>query len=73
MVMPNFNLAGTWVSLSAMYNGASLAILPTFEPAAFVAGVSAHRPTTVTGNVQKAVLRQELRGTQDDRSSVDPT
>jgi acyl-CoA synthetase (AMP-forming)/AMP-acid ligase II len=45
MVMPNFHLAGTWVSLSALYNGASLAILPAFEPAAFVAAVEAHRPT----------------------------
>ncbi len=45
MVMPNFHLAGTWVSLSALYNGASLAILPAFEPTAFVAAVAAHRPT----------------------------
>ena len=45
MVMPNFHLTGTWVSLSALYNGASLAILPAFEPAAFVAAVAAHRPT----------------------------
>jgi acyl-CoA synthetase (AMP-forming)/AMP-acid ligase II len=34
MVLPNFGLAGTWVSLSALYSGASLAILPAFEPAA---------------------------------------
>jgi acyl-CoA synthetase (AMP-forming)/AMP-acid ligase II len=45
MVMPNFHLAGSWVSLSALYNGASLAILPAFEPAAFIAAVAAHRPT----------------------------
>ncbi len=45
MVMPNFHLAGSWVSLSALYNGASLAILPAFEPSAFVAAVAAHRPT----------------------------
>jgi acyl-CoA synthetase (AMP-forming)/AMP-acid ligase II len=45
MVMPNFHLAGTWVSLSALYNGASLAILPAFEPSAFVAAVAAHRPS----------------------------
>jgi acyl-coenzyme A synthetase/AMP-(fatty) acid ligase len=45
MVMPNFHLIGTWVSLSALYNGASLAILPAFEPATFVAAVAAHRPT----------------------------
>ena len=45
MVMPNFHLAGTLVSLPALYNGASLAILPAFEPAAFVAAAAAHRPT----------------------------
>jgi acyl-CoA synthetase (AMP-forming)/AMP-acid ligase II len=45
MVLPNFHLAGTWVSLSALYSGASLAILPAFEPAAFVAAVATHRPT----------------------------
>jgi acyl-CoA synthetase (AMP-forming)/AMP-acid ligase II len=45
MVMPNFHLAGTWVSLSALYSGASLAILPAFDPAAFVAALAAHRPT----------------------------
>jgi acyl-CoA synthetase (AMP-forming)/AMP-acid ligase II len=45
MVLPNFHLADTWVSLSALYSGASLAILPAFEPAAFVAAVATHRPT----------------------------
>lgn len=45
MVMPNFHLAGTWVSLSALYHGASLAILPAFDPTAFIAAVAAHRPT----------------------------
>lgn len=45
MVMPNFHLAGTLVSLPALYHGASLAILPAFDPAAFVAAVVAHRPT----------------------------
>jgi acyl-CoA synthetase (AMP-forming)/AMP-acid ligase II len=45
MVMPNFHLAGTLVSLPALYHGASLAILPAFEPAAFIDAVAAHRPT----------------------------
>jgi acyl-CoA synthetase (AMP-forming)/AMP-acid ligase II len=45
MVMPNFHLAGTLVSLPALYHGASLVILPAFDPAAFVAAVAAHRPT----------------------------
>ncbi|MFY9917538.1 MAG: AMP-binding protein, partial [Mycobacterium sp.] len=45
MVMPNFHLAGTLVSLPALYHGASLAILPSFEPSAFVDAVATHRPT----------------------------
>lgn len=45
MVMPNFHLAGTLVSLPALCAGASLAILPAFDPAAFVAAVAAIRPT----------------------------
>jgi acyl-CoA synthetase (AMP-forming)/AMP-acid ligase II len=45
MVMPNFHLAGTLVSLPALYHGASLATLSAFEPAAFIFAVAAHRPT----------------------------
>ena len=45
MVMPNFHLAGTLVSLPSLYHGATLAILPAFDPAAFVDAVAAHRPT----------------------------
>jgi acyl-CoA synthetase (AMP-forming)/AMP-acid ligase II len=45
MVMPNFHLAGTLVSLPALYHGASLATLSAFDPAAFIFAVVAHRPT----------------------------
>ena len=45
MVMPNFHLAGTLLSLPALYHGASLAILSAFDPAAFVGAVAALRPT----------------------------
>lgn len=45
MVMPNFHLAGTLVSLPALYHGASLATLPAFEPTAFVFAIEEHRPT----------------------------
>ncbi|MCV7301279.1 AMP-binding protein [Mycobacterium barrassiae] len=45
MVMPNFHLAGTLVSLPALYHGASLATLPAFDPAAFIFAVAEHRPT----------------------------
>jgi acyl-CoA synthetase (AMP-forming)/AMP-acid ligase II len=45
MVMPNFHLAGTLVSLPALYHGATLATLSAFEPAAFIFAVAVHRPT----------------------------
>jgi acyl-CoA synthetase (AMP-forming)/AMP-acid ligase II len=45
MVMPNFHLAGTLVSLPALYHGASLATLPAFEPTAFIFAIAQHRPT----------------------------
>jgi acyl-CoA synthetase (AMP-forming)/AMP-acid ligase II len=45
MVMPNFHLAGSWVSLPALYHGGTLVVLPVFDPAAFLAAVTAHRPT----------------------------
>ena len=54
MVMPNFHLAGTLVSLPSLYHGATLAILPAFDPAAFVDAVAAHRPT-VTCMVPTAI------------------
>ena len=45
MVMPNFHLAGTLVTLPALYHGASLATLSAFDPTAFIFAVAAHRPT----------------------------
>ncbi|MDR7254287.1 acyl-CoA synthetase (AMP-forming)/AMP-acid ligase II [Nocardioides sp. BE266] len=45
MVMPNFHLAGTWVSLPALYHGATVAMVPAFEPAAVLAAVERWRPT----------------------------
>jgi acyl-CoA synthetase (AMP-forming)/AMP-acid ligase II len=45
MVMPNFHLAGTLVSLPALYHGASLSILAAFDPGAFIDAVATHRVT----------------------------
>jgi acyl-CoA synthetase (AMP-forming)/AMP-acid ligase II len=45
MVMPNFHLAGSWVSLPALYHGGTVAMLPAFEPAAVLAAVERYRPT----------------------------
>lgn len=45
MVMPGFHLAGSWVSLPALYHGASIVILPFFEPSAVLAAIDEHRPT----------------------------
>jgi acyl-CoA synthetase (AMP-forming)/AMP-acid ligase II len=45
MSMPNFHLAGSWVSMAALYNGAALSILPAFDPAAFLDALRRDRPT----------------------------
>jgi acyl-CoA synthetase (AMP-forming)/AMP-acid ligase II len=45
MTMPNFHLAGTWVTLPALNHGATLAILPAFDPDDFVQAVGTYRPT----------------------------
>ena len=45
MSMPNFHLAGSWVSLAALYQGATLSILPAFEPLAFMQALRRNRPT----------------------------
>ena len=54
MVMPNFHLAGSLVSLPALYHGATLAILPAFDPTGFLDAVATHRPT-VTCMVPTAI------------------
>jgi acyl-CoA synthetase (AMP-forming)/AMP-acid ligase II len=45
MVMPSFHLAGSWVSLPALYHGGTIVVQPTFEPEAFLAAVDRYRPT----------------------------
>jgi acyl-CoA synthetase (AMP-forming)/AMP-acid ligase II len=45
MSMPNFHLAGSWVSMAALYNGATLSILPAFDPVAFLDALRRDRPT----------------------------
>ncbi len=45
MSMPNFHLAGSWVSMAALYQGAALSILPAFDPAAFLGALRRDRPT----------------------------
>jgi acyl-CoA synthetase (AMP-forming)/AMP-acid ligase II len=45
MSMPNFHLAGSWVSIAALYHGATLSILGAFEPAAFLEVLRRDRPT----------------------------
>jgi acyl-CoA synthetase (AMP-forming)/AMP-acid ligase II len=45
MVMPNFHLAGSWLSLPALYHGATVAVLPAFDPAAFFLALERYRPT----------------------------
>ncbi|GAA1434079.1 fatty acid--CoA ligase [Mycobacterium cookii] len=71
MAMPNFHLAGTLVSLPALYHGAALAILPAFDPRAFKAAVAALRPT-VTCLVPTAMqmLLDDASPNQGDFSSL---
>ena len=45
MVMPNFHLAGSWLSLPALFHGGSIAVLPAFDPGALFAAIARHRPT----------------------------
>ena len=45
MVMPNFHLAGSWVSVTALYHGGSIAMLPAFEPSAMLEAIDRYRPT----------------------------
>jgi len=45
MSMPNFHLAGSWVSIAAFYHGATLSILPAFDPAAFIEVLRRDRAT----------------------------
>jgi acyl-CoA synthetase (AMP-forming)/AMP-acid ligase II len=47
MVMPNFHLAGSWVSLPALNYGATIAILPTFEPTAVLQAIAEWEITLV--------------------------
>jgi acyl-CoA synthetase (AMP-forming)/AMP-acid ligase II len=54
MVMPNFHLAGTWLSLPALYHGGTVAVLPVFDPATFFNAVDRYRPT-VAGLVPTAL------------------
>src|SRR6201998_2578697 len=71
MVMPNFHLAGTLVSLPALYHGATLATLSAFEPTAFIFAVALHRPT-VTCLVPTALqmLLDHKSGQSTDFSSL---
>jgi acyl-CoA synthetase (AMP-forming)/AMP-acid ligase II len=47
MAMPNFHLTGSWVSLPALYHGATVVILPLFEPGATLAALQSWRATTI--------------------------
>ncbi len=47
MVMPNFHLAGSWLTLSGIYHGNTIAILGQFEPASFIRAVETLRPTVM--------------------------
>ncbi len=45
MVMPNFHLLGTGLPVQSLYNGASVSVLPVFEPGKLLQVVKSDRPT----------------------------
>jgi acyl-CoA synthetase (AMP-forming)/AMP-acid ligase II len=45
MVMPNFHLLGASLPIQALYNGATVSILPMMEPGKLLAMVQSDRPT----------------------------
>jgi acyl-CoA synthetase (AMP-forming)/AMP-acid ligase II len=54
--MPGFHLGGSWISLSALYRGATLSILPTFDPTDFIAA-AARDGATMAALVPTAIQR----------------
>jgi acyl-CoA synthetase (AMP-forming)/AMP-acid ligase II len=71
MSMPNFHLGGSWVSIAALYHGATISILPAFDPEALIATLRRDRPTIVPlvpTAIQLLVSRPDV--TSDDFRSV---
>jgi acyl-CoA synthetase (AMP-forming)/AMP-acid ligase II len=71
MSMPNFHLGGSWVSVAALYHGATISILPAFDPDALIATLRRDRPTIVPlvpTAIQLLVSRPDV--TSEDFSSV---
>jgi acyl-CoA synthetase (AMP-forming)/AMP-acid ligase II len=71
MSMPNFHLGGSWVSIAALYHGASISVLPAFDPDALIATLRRDRPTIVPlvpTAIQLLISRPDV--TSDDFRSV---
>jgi acyl-CoA synthetase (AMP-forming)/AMP-acid ligase II len=47
MSMPNFHLAGSWVAIAALYHGATLSIIPSFEAAALLNALRRDRASII--------------------------
>lgn len=45
MSMPNFHLGGSWVTLTTLYHGAQVLIMPAFDPVDFMALLRSERAT----------------------------
>lgn len=43
--MPNFHLAGSWVPIAGLYHGATLSLIPAFDPVAFLKTMRRDRAT----------------------------
>lgn len=71
MSMPNFHLGGSWVSLAALYHGASISILPAFEPRGFLELLKRDRATMAALVPAALQMLMDLEGvTRDDFSSL---
>ncbi len=47
MLMPNFHLGGSWVCIEPLYAGATLSVLPQFDPASVIEVVKRDRCTII--------------------------
>ena len=71
MGMPNFHLGGSWLILTALYNGGTVSIIPAFDPAALLEALQRDRPTIlpmVPTAIQLVLSKPEF--SQGDFSSV---
>jgi long-chain acyl-CoA synthetase len=73
VVSPIYHSAPLRFAMGTILAGGSVAVLPTFEPAAFVSAVDALRPTTmfcVPAHLQRLLAHVDEQGSEPDMSSL---